>query len=236
MKVKHALKILFSFIIFKIRSGPLKGKKWIMTTGSKFILGTQELYKTEAFLKYFRKGDVLFDIGAHVGYFSAIGAVINDESAEIYAFEPRPMNIRFFKKHVKANNFKNITLFEVAVGETDEEVHFDVNHGSATGCVSSNGKFCVKQVSIDRMIRDKILPVPDFIKIDVEGGEIEVLKGLKNVITSARPRLIVATHNPECHKFVVDFLLQNKYSIDILKPDFKKGDTEIVALPVSQNN
>ena len=75
MKVKHALKILFSFIIFKIRSGPLKGKKWIMTTGSKFILGTQELYKTEAFLKYFRKGDVLFNIGAHVGYFSAIGAV-----------------------------------------------------------------------------------------------------------------------------------------------------------------
>jgi hypothetical protein len=81
------------------------------------------------------------------------------------------------------------------------------------------------------MVQDHTLPVPDFIKIDVEGGEIEVIKGLKNVISSARPKLLIATHNPECHKFVVDFLNQNKYSFEILHPDFKKGDTEIIALP-----
>ncbi|MCX6326193.1 MAG: FkbM family methyltransferase [Bacteroidia bacterium] len=231
MKIKHAFKIAFSGIMVKINAGPLNGKKWIVTSGGKFIKGTQELYKTEAFLKNFNKGEVFFDIGAHVGYFSAIAAVLNEGSGSIYAFEPRPMNAMFFKKHMNVNHFQNVTLFEAAVGESDGDVSFDTGHGSATGHVSQNGKIRVRQVSIDKMVKDGSLPSPGFIKIDVEGGEIEVLKGLKDVIFSARPKMIVATHNPECHKYVVDFLRQNKYRFEILNPDSIKGDTEIVALP-----
>jgi len=232
MKIKHAFKILFSGIMVKIRSGPLIGKRWIITSGGRFIQGNQESYKTEAFLKYFKKEEVFFDIGAHIGYFSAIAAVLNDGSSGIYAFEPRPMNARFFRKHMKANNLQNVKLFEAAVGDTDGEVCFDANHGSATGHVSKNGKLRVKQVSIDKMVKAGIIPAPGFIKIDVEGGEIEVLKGLINVISSSRPKMIVATHNPECHNYVVDFLKRCNYNFEILNPDSIKGDTEIVALPV----
>jgi len=56
MKVKHAFKILFSGILIRIKSGPVGGKKWIATSGGKFTMGTQEKYKTEAFLKSFKKG------------------------------------------------------------------------------------------------------------------------------------------------------------------------------------
>ncbi len=231
MKVKHAFKILFSGILIRIKSGPLGGKKWIATSGGKFIMGTQEKYKTEAFLKSFKKGEVFFDIGAHVGYFSAIAAVINEGSGDIYAFEPRPMNARFFRRHMEVNNFQNIKLFEAAVGETDGEVCFDMGNGSATGHVADSGKIKVKQVSIDSLIGKGSLPVPSYIKIDVEGGEIGVLKGLKNVIGSSRPKMLIATHNPECHKYVLDFLMKHNYSFEILNPDSIKGDTEIVALP-----
>jgi FkbM family methyltransferase len=231
MKIKHALKIIFGGLTVKIKAGPLVGRKWIATTGRKFILGTHEVYKTDAFLKNYKEGEVFFDIGAHVGYFSAIAAVINKGSDAIYAFEPRPMNATFFRKHMDINHFQNVTLFEAAVGETDGEVFFDMGHGSATGHISSDGKLRIRQVSIGKMVENHTLPSPGFIKIDVEGGEIEVLKGLTSVIQSSRPKMIVATHNPECHKFVVDFLLQNKYSMEILNPDSIKGDTEIVALP-----
>jgi FkbM family methyltransferase len=129
------------------------------------------------------------------------------------------------------NSFHNVTLFEVAVGETEGEVSFDTGHGSATGCVSETGKLKVKQVSIDKMVKEGTLPVPGYIKIDVEGGEINVLKDLQNIIKSSRPKLLVATHNPECHTFVLDFLSKNKYSFTILNPDSIKGDTEIIALP-----
>jgi FkbM family methyltransferase len=231
MKLKHFFKILFSNFYVKIKSGPLKGKKWIATSGGKFVQGDQETYKTDAFAKNFSAGDVLFDIGAHFGYYSAIAATINNGSGRIFAFEPRPMNANFFRKHMKINDFKNVTLIEAAVGESDKDVQFDTGHGSATGYVSNDGDLRVKQVSIDRMVKDGSLPSPDFIKIDVEGGEIEVLNGSKEIISRYRPKLIIATHNPECYQYVIEFLNRNMYHYEVLNPGSVKGDTEIIALP-----
>lgn len=231
MKLKHSFKIIFSWLYIKIKAGPLAGKKWIITTGSKYILGTHETYKTEAFVSNFKKGDTLYDIGAHVGYFSAIAASINNGSGEIFAFEPRPMNIKFFRKHMKVNNFSNVKLFEAAVGDSEKEVGFDPGHGSATGHVCMDGKLKVKQVSIDKMLRDGLISSPDFVKIDVEGAEMDVLNGLTDVISIHHPRMLIATHNKECHSFVLDFLKKYNYSMEVLNPSSLKGDTEILALP-----
>lgn len=231
MKVKHVFKIIFSWLFIKVKAGPLVGKKWIITSGAKYILGTQEVYKTNAFVKNFKKGEVLYDIGAHVGYFSAIAALINNGSGAIYAFEPRPMNARFFRIHMKANHFTNVTLFEAAVGDAEKDVRFDLGQGSATGHVSMEGKLKVKQISIDKILREGLIPTPDFIKIDVEGGEMNVLKGLVDVISLHHPKILVATHNHECHAFVLDFLRMKNYSIEVLNPCCNKGDIEIIALP-----
>ena len=61
-------------------------------------------------------------------------------------------------------------------------VRFDDKHGSATGFVTGEGNLEVKQLSIGRMIKDGTMPVPNFIKIDVEGGEREVLPGISSQI------------------------------------------------------
>lgn len=82
MKLKHVFKTLFSGILIKIKDGPLKGKKWIATSGCSYFTGEVEPYKTEAFIKYFRKGSILYDIGGHIGYFSAIAASINGDSGQ----------------------------------------------------------------------------------------------------------------------------------------------------------
>lgn len=231
MKLKHHFKVLLSNFFVRIKSGPLKGKKWIWTSGGKFIKGEQEPYKTEAILANFSKGEIFFDIGAHIGYFSAIAAHLNGDTGKVFAFEPRPMNAGFFRKHMKVNGFRNVVLFEAAVGDAEGDVMFDSAHGSATGRVTKDGDLKVKQVSIDKLISEGALPKPTFIKIDVEGGEIEVLRGLERVINDSRPKMVVATHNPECHSFVIDFLEKRKYRFQILNPDSIKGDTEIVALP-----
>ena len=231
MTLKHTFKCLFSWITVTVRSGPIKGYRWIATSGGGFVSGKQEFYKTRAFTENYKKGDILFDIGAHIGYFSAIAASINQGNGHIYAFEPRKMNARFFRKHMRLNKISNFTLYENAVGSTDSTVRFDTAHGSATGFVSENGDVEVKQVHPDRMVDEGELPLPDFIKIDVEGGECEVLKGLKKTISVARPRMIIATHNDECHIFVTDFLKSFNYKLEVLLPDGPKGDTEILALP-----
>ncbi len=231
MKPKHTLKLLLSGVYVKIRSGPLKGKKWSIASGYKFIRGNYEQYKTDAFLEHFKRGSIFFDIGAHIGYYSSIAAVINGGSGHIFAFEPRPMNIEFFRKHVEVNNFQNITLFEAAAGEYDGLARFDDKHGSATGFVTREGNLEVKQLSIGRMINDGSLPVPGFIKIDVEGGEREVLANLSDIIYSARPGMLVATHGKECRDFTENFLNKNNYSFRVLNPEAVSGDTEIIAIP-----
>ncbi len=231
MIVKHFFKQLFGFIPLTIQSGPLSGKRWSLTSGGNFIRGNYESYKTEAILKNFVKGDIFLDIGAHFGYFSAIAATINGYTGKVFAFEPRPMNIQFFKRHMRLNNWNNVVLFETAVGDEEKMVLFDSRHGSATGKVSEKGNLLVRQVSIDKMYERGDVPLPTFIKIDVEGGEIEVLKGLVNVISAGRPKIIVATHNDVCHNFVTNFLKNKNYRFEILNPERRKGDTEIIALP-----
>ncbi len=231
MKFKHILKTTFIFFTIPVKSGPLKGKKWIATSGGKFLSGKYETYKTEAIVKNFLEGEIFYDIGAHIGYFSAIASTMNKGKGQVIAFEPRPMNIKFFKRHMKINNFVGVTLYEVAVGEEEKTVLFDTSFGSATGKVSEEGRLEVKQVSIDKMFERGEIPLPTFIKIDVEGAEMEVLKGMKNVISLARPKIIIATHNDECHKYVIDFINDLRYTIKILNPERVKGDTEIIALP-----
>ena len=108
---------------------------------------------------------------------------------------------------------------------------FDDKHGSATGFVTREGNLEVKQLSIGRMINDGSLPVPGFIKIDVEGGEREVLANLSDIIYSARPGMLVATHGKECRDFTENFLDKNNYSFRVLNPEAVSGDTEIIAIP-----
>ncbi|HBE43647.1 MAG TPA: hypothetical protein DDW27_21120 [Bacteroidales bacterium] len=231
MKLKHVLKSFLSGVYINIKSGPLRGKRWSIASGYKFIRGNYEQYKTDAFLEHFTEGSIFFDIGAHIGYYSSIAAVINKGNGPVFAFEPRPMNIKFFRSHIKVNNFQNVTLIEAAAGQDDGFVQFDDNHGSATGFVSGKGNLEVNQVSVGKMIKEGSLPVPDFIKIDVEGGEIVVLNDLAGVISSERPKMLVATHSKECRDFTEDFLKKNNYSFRVLNPEAVSGDTEIIAIP-----
>lgn len=217
--------------MLKIQSGPLKGKKWIATSGKKFITGKFEEYKTEAFIKHFTKGSVFYDIGAHIGYFSATASIINDGEGHVYSFEPRPDNAKFFKQHVAVNAFKNITLTESAVAAVEGEANFNANTGTATGHLDADGNLKVKVVSIDKMYAKGELPKPDFIKIDVEGGEIFVLEGCEQVISQCRPKLLIATHSPEKHQYVISFLEKYSYRYEVLNQDGIKGDTEIMAIP-----
>ncbi|NLN31582.1 MAG: FkbM family methyltransferase [Bacteroidales bacterium] len=231
MKFRHFVKILFRRVSVNIRSGPLKGKKWSIASGSRFLNGDYERYKTDAFLEHFRPGNIFLDIGAHFGYYSSIAATVSEGEGWIYSLEPRPMNIEFFKRHIEINHFTNVTLIEAAAGEYDGFVQFDNRHGSATGFVCGDGNLKVEQVSVAGLIKRGVLPFPDFIKIDVEGGEMKVLADLEEFISVKQPKMLVATHGKECRDFTETFLRKNNYSFRVLNPEAVSGDTEIIAIP-----
>ena len=229
--LKHRIKSWFGGFTVRIKDGPLKGMKWAALSGSNFVRGTYEEYKTKALLAHLREGQTVIDVGAHVGYFAAIASVVVGPTGRVFAFEPRPLNHRYLIRHISSNRLENITPFRVGVAAKRGRRRFEVNTGTGTGHLSPEGALEIDTVSIDEEVAAGRLPAPDLIKIDVEGGEIEVLQGAEVVIHDHRPKMLVATHGADTHAFVVDFLARHDYAYEILDPGGAAGDVEIMAVP-----
>lgn len=132
---------------------------------------------------------IVLDVGANIGITSIIAASILPRSTVI-AFEPGELNYKFLLKNIAANNFHNIQGFRYAIADQDlDKIGFKEN--SAWGCIDS----CRPPHSedppcktIDTFIQEYFpLGKVSAVKVDVEGFELNVLKGAKNLITRDSP-------------------------------------------------
>jgi FkbM family methyltransferase len=156
---------------------------------------------------------VIFDIGAHVGFYSLLAAEITGPTGQVFAFEPLPRNFNYLKKHIEINNYKNVNPFNVAVSDKDGFAFFNEGENDFTGHLADNGEIKVKTIGIDEWINSGKLPVPDVLKIDVEGAEFSVLKGAANLLKKRHPVIFLSTHSNEIHKKCCDFLLSLGYNL-----------------------
>jgi FkbM family methyltransferase len=229
--LRHRLKYWLSGITVPIRGGPLKGKRWAVVTGTKFLDGSYETYKAGALIDHLNEGDTVIDVGAHVGYFTAIASLAVGPKGRVFSFEPRPLNYRYLTRHIAVNDLSNTRAFQLGIAATSGNRRFDVSSGTGTGRISADGSLEIQTVSLDEEVEAGRLPAPDLIKIDVEGGELEVLAGSESVIQDHRPRLLVATHGDATHPGVIEFLDRQNYAYEVLDPGGVAGDVEIMAVP-----
>ncbi len=140
--------------------------------------------KSHDVLKLLNSGDLFFDIGAHLGEKSK---KILDKNLRIVMLEPLPQCVKQLKKNFKNN--KNVEILEKAVGRTVGNMTLEVNSKMLTVSTMAkhwkNGRFSnekwdqiisVEVTTLDYLI--KIYGLPNYIKIDVEGFELDVLLGL----------------------------------------------------------
>lgn len=146
-----------------------------------------DLYK-----KYISPGTVAYDIGAHIG---VIAIQMKMAGAEVYAFEPSPNNFPYLKINCSRANIK---CFDVAVHEKAYEC-FTEFKDCRTDYIDSTGKKMdsvqhIKYCVLEDFIKDNNLPLPNFIKLDIEGMESIVLKTFKFLFESIRPTIYVEIH------------------------------------------
>jgi FkbM family methyltransferase len=146
-----------------------------------------DLYK-----KYIQAGTVAYDIGAHIG---VIAIQMKMAGAEVYAFEPSPNNF----PHLNINCSRaGIKCFDVAVHEKTYQC-FTEFKDCRTDYIDSTGKKMdsvqhIKYYLLEDFIKENNLPLPDFIKLDIEGMESIVLKTFKFLFESCRPTIYVEIH------------------------------------------
>ena len=138
--------------------------------------------------KYIKSGDIVYDIGAHVGRTSVLFA--QKGAKKIYAFEPSVFNIQELKNNTLL--YSNIEIFNVALHELSEDcvTRFrDCRVDSET-----DREQPIKYVVLKKFIEESNLELPNFIKMDIEGMESLVLKTFDFLFTGCRPIVFVEIH------------------------------------------
>jgi FkbM family methyltransferase len=186
----------------KIRGGLLAGKTWLRfmrTTVDNYIAGTHEMPVQDALAKYLRPGMVFYDVGANGGFFSLLGSYLVGPAGRVVAYEPHPITAAQLKKQIRANDMTNVDVVVAAVSDTPGMAKLSDDTSSDTlslvDAERARRTITVVTTTLDR--ETKVRPAPDILKIDVEGAEIEVLRGGREFIFSSRPILLVEIHSAE---------------------------------------
>lgn len=190
--LRKVLNILPKPKIVRILQGPLRGKRWIVSSGvSGYWLGTYESEHQKILEKVLKEGDVFFDVGAHVGIFTILASQLVGKSGKIFAFEPLKRNVDFLSRHVALNKCDNVVIIEVAVSNSEGDAFFDEGENSFMGKLSSKGVYLIEMVTIDRLVGEEIILPPSVIKIDVEGFQERVLIGAMTTLQKYHPKIIL---------------------------------------------
>jgi FkbM family methyltransferase len=139
-------------------------------------------------------GNVFIDVGAHIGKYTVKAARDVGTRGKVISVEPFPSNFAVLKENISLNNLKNVELVNAAGWNCSKQLRFFIGASSAHGGLYFDydlNSIWVKAEKIDRIIADAKLSRVDWIKIDVEGAEYEVLQGLEETLDRFKPRLLV---------------------------------------------
>jgi FkbM family methyltransferase len=146
----------------------------------------REVLQTRLAMKQVRRGDVVLDIGAHIGYYTLIFARLVGEEGKVFAFEPDPDNFALLERNVTANGHGNVVLERVAVSNESGKTRFYLSND-----ISMNPNIC-NTYSSDRHIEVECVRLDDYfknyggnidyIKMDIEGAEAAAIEGMSDLL------------------------------------------------------
>jgi FkbM family methyltransferase len=218
---------------YPVVRGPLKGARFILGSlageggGSTVYLNLVEPEKTTTFINMLKNGQVCFDVGANVGYFTILGSRCVGSAGKVIALEPSIRNLAYLYQHVHLNKAENVTIISAACSDSETLTSFSSGKNCAEGYITSGGLSepaggetvsLVPTVTIDVVARQLGI-LPDLMKIDVEGAELSVLKGAQATIRKARPKILMEIHSDELLSSCSAFLRDLGYKLEAVCPN-----------------
>lgn len=191
--------------------------------------GVHEQNSTEEVKKIVKKGMKILEIGANIGYYALLEMKLAGETGHLYALEPDPRNYAMLSRNLALNKIKNFSLYNVAGGAIRGLGKFNINQKGNLSSFRRDGEGIDVQIfPIKELIEDKV----DFIRMDVEGYENEILKGIdfthkpKYFFIEVHSELVVGGA-----KGIIHFMTKRGYEI---RKGFWRGRADIQVNSVSE--
>ncbi|MEI6611088.1 MAG: FkbM family methyltransferase [Deltaproteobacteria bacterium] len=171
--------------------------------------GTEKLFR-----RIIKDGDVVVDVGANVGYYTRMASRLV-RGGFVLAFEPMPAAYRLLE--MNSSDLSNVTLFPIALSDRAGDATFYIRKNGDTS--SLNPDSGAKAVQVQTSTADDMLMKYsriDFMKIDVEGFELEVLHGAKAILSKYRPIV--------CFELLEGYAKEKNIGLEDFKALFSKLD------------
>lgn len=225
----------------RIKDGKLAGLNLAVSQhiSHAHIMGAYEEEMQDALSRLLKPEFVCYDLGASIGYFSLMMA---HRARQVFAFEPASHAREQVFRNADANGFKNITVVPSPVSDTKRTVTFSLTDVAYGSCIRE-GRVDTrwKSIELETVVLDEfasVNPMPDLMKIDIEGEEGRALAGAQNILRTKKPLICCEIHHDDAARQVHAALAPHGYRITRLNNDpidlmsVKIGEPEqIMALP-----
>lgn len=210
--------------VIEVAAGTLKGYKVLlnMKTEKSRWLGTYEPELQAALCEFLKPEMTVYDVGANIGYVTMMLAHHTRATGRVFAFEALPENVERIQKNMALNHLSNVTVVSGAVldkaGSIAFYVHESVGMGKAAGSAGRRdehykAEITVPGLSLDEFVYGQGNPAPDAVKMDIEGGEVLALPGMKRILTEYHPLMLLELHGPESEKVAWETLTAAGYTL-----------------------
>lgn len=223
MRIDDYYRLLYRscpYLILPIRAGELRGMLWTLgATELEAVMGIYEAAQTRLLGEEIEPTDTVYDIGANVGYYTLLMSKL---AKRVLSFEPLPRNLRYLRRHRLLNLAKNVKIIDRAVSSDNGKTRFFLGENHAMGHMYTPWTDALKDEFIEvQQIRldGSGLPAPDVMKIDVEGAELQVLKGAKDTIECHHPTIFLSVHSDNLRKECTEFLHGLGYNMKPIEGD-----------------
>jgi FkbM family methyltransferase len=187
-----------------------------------------------------KEGDIVVDIGAHMGRYTIIGSKRVGTQGKVVAIEAHPGNFEMLNRNIKLNQLTNVIPLNYAVYSKETKIKLylpEVESGyTIYNTIMSNrarteDKFVeVNANTLDYILQSKEITDVNWIKIDVEGAEFEVLKGASNVLSKSKDiALLIEVHGLDNYRPILEFVSTYNFKIEFEKSN-KTGDWRHIVL------
>jgi FkbM family methyltransferase len=221
-RLSHRLLPAEEKIWARIEGGPAKGL-WLELnprTGQNYVRGDAEHAVQKILEARLRPGMVFYDLGANIGLFTLLAARLVGVEGTVFSFEPDPVVAARLRRNVERNRFSNVRVVEAGVWSSNGKADFVTADSSSpdrgvgrfvTGESGASGT-PIPCVTLDDFAKNSL--APDAIKCDVEGAEVEALRGAEMLLRTHRPWIVCEMHSESNEQRSREFLLRLGYRVD----------------------